>query len=59
MAKFIKITPPKGFYVVVPDTPTVRAQYEKLNARLKADKQPEYSIEDATAAEIKAFNPTK
>jgi hypothetical protein len=58
MAKFLKITPPKGFATVVPDTPVVRSQYEKLNEVLRRNKESLYLIEDATDEEIRAFNPT-
>jgi hypothetical protein len=57
MAKYLKITPPKGFFSVVPDTESVRKFYGKLNADLERRKEPLYKIEKATEAEIAEFNP--
>jgi hypothetical protein len=57
MAKFIKITPPRGYPVVVPDTSSVRRHYEQLNVVLEREKKPVYRIEQATDKEIAEFNP--
>ncbi|MDR1595291.1 MAG: hypothetical protein LBS43_12545 [Prevotellaceae bacterium] len=56
MTKFLKITPVKGYSVVVPDAITTRRHYERLNA---AEKEPQYKIEEATEEEVAEFNAGK
>jgi hypothetical protein len=57
MAKYLKITPPTGFPVVVPDTSGIKAHYEKLNVVLEREKKTVYRIEQATEREVAEFNP--
>jgi hypothetical protein len=56
MAKYLKITPPNGFPVVVPDSESTRRHFEKLNESIgKGGTQ--YKIAEASEADIEAFNP--
>jgi hypothetical protein len=56
MAKYLKITPPTGFPVVVPDSESTRRHFEKLNESIGKGGTP-YKIEKASEDEIAEFNP--
>jgi hypothetical protein len=56
MAKYLKITPPNGFAVVVPDSENTRQHYERLN-EIAGKNGIRYEITEASATEVAAFNP--
>jgi len=56
--KYIKVTPPDGNAVVIPDNEANRRHFERLNELHAAEKDDKrYKIEEAKEADVRLFNP--